>query len=193
MDEQSRYSQILDVAEEIVRSRGYNGFSYADVASIVGLSKASLHHHFPTKADLGLELITRFEENVMLALEEIDNSGVSNITKLRKYADIFEASLLENKMCLCGMLAAEHETLSESMQNAISVFFERNEVWVADVLTEGKKAGEIKFSGSAIDQAQLFIASLQGALQIAKSMNSLKRIKAVASNLVDSYRVKSLH
>ena len=91
------------------------------------------------------------------------------------------------------MLAAEHESLSKSMQEAISAFFERNEIWVADVMTKGKKAGEIEFSGSAIDQAQLFIASLQGALQIAKSMNSLKRMKSIASNLVDSYRVKSLH
>ena len=185
MEENSRYSQILDVAEGIVRSRGYNAFSYADVASIVGLSKASLHHHFPTKADLGLELITRFEENVLEALAEIDNSDADNVTKLREYAAIFEVSLLENKMCLCGMLAAEHETLSDEMQNAISVFFERNEAWVAGVLEKGKASGEINFSGTALDQAQLFIASLQGALQIAKSMNSLQRIKSVAFNLVE--------
>jgi len=193
MEENSRYSQILDVAEGIVRSRGYNAFSYADVASIVGLSKASLHHHFPTKADLGLELVTRFEENVLDALAEIDNSDADNVTKLREYAAIFEVSLLENKMCLCGMLAAEHETLSDEMQNAISVFFERNEAWVAGVLEKGKASGELEFSGTALDQAQLFIASLQGALQIAKSMNSLQRIKSVAFNLVESYRVSSVH
>ena len=127
-------TEILDVAEGIVRSRGYNAFSYADVASIVGLSKASLHHHFPTKADLGLELITRFEENVLEALAEIDKSDADNVTKLREYGATFEVSLLENKMCLCGMLAAEHETLSDEMQTAISVFFERNEAWVAGLV-----------------------------------------------------------
>jgi len=46
-------TRILDTAERLVQSRGYNGFSYADIAERVGITKASLHHHFETKATLG--------------------------------------------------------------------------------------------------------------------------------------------
>ncbi len=193
MDDQSRYSQILDVAEGIVRSRGFNGFSYADISNVVGVSKASVHHHFPTKSDLGLQLIARFEESVFESLEEIDHSTSNNLIKLREYAGIFEGSMHENKMCLCGMLAAEHDSLSDQMQEAIGVFFERNEAWVEKVMRAGLAAGEIKIEGSPTDQARMFIANLQGALLIAKSMQSLERMTSVAFSVVESYRVKRTH
>jgi TetR/AcrR family transcriptional repressor of nem operon len=47
----------LDIAEQLVQTRGFNGFSYADIAAEIGISKASLHYHFPTKAMLGERLI----------------------------------------------------------------------------------------------------------------------------------------
>ena len=50
-------NRILDVAERLVQLRGYNAFSYADVAKAVGIRKASLHYHFATKGDLGLALV----------------------------------------------------------------------------------------------------------------------------------------
>lgn len=45
--------QILTSAQRLVQQRGFNGFSYADIADEVGIRKASLHHYFPTKTDLG--------------------------------------------------------------------------------------------------------------------------------------------
>ena len=192
MADQSTYEQILSVSESIVRSRGFNGFSYADVAAKLGISKATLHHHFPTKVDLGLELIRRFTQNVMDALHEIDSSTLKNLTKLYEYARIYEGSLHENKMCLCGMLAAEHESLSEPMQKAIIDFFESHETWLEKVLVEGKQAGELQFNGSAIEHARLIVSNMQGALLVAKSAQSLERITAVASNLIGSYRVKEV-
>lgn len=190
MADQSTYEQILSVAERIVRTRGFNGFSYADVAKEVGVTKATLHHHFSTKADLGLELIRRFTRNVSDALEDIDYSNLKSVTKLHEYARIYEGSLHENKMCLCGMLAAEHESLSDPMQKAIVEFFEGHEGWIERVLIAGKEVGELQFNGAAIEHARLIVSNLQGALLVAKSTQSLERITAVASNLVESYRTR---
>jgi len=53
---------ILDVAERLVQSRGFNGFSYADVAAELGITKAALHYHFRGKAELGESLISRYAE-----------------------------------------------------------------------------------------------------------------------------------
>ncbi len=192
MTNQSTYGKIVSVAEKFVRTRGYNGFSYADVAAEVGVSKASLHHHFATKPDLGLELIRNFTKNVSDVLEEIDYSNQKHLTKLREYARMYEGSFHENKMCLCGMLAAEHESLSDPMRKATIAFFEGHEVWLEKVLIAGKEAGELQFNGPAIDQARLIVANLQGALLVAKAAHSLPRITAVASNLIESYRVKEI-
>lgn len=187
---QSKQEQILDVAEAIVRSRGFNAFSYADIAAQVGASKASLHHHFATKSDLGLELVTRFTGNVLHALREIDELHSSTLIKLREYARLYEGAMEDNQMCLCGMLAAEHETLSEDMQAAINSFFEGHEVWLEKVLLEGRKSGELSFEGDAKVHAQSIVSSFQGALLVAKSQRSMQRMNVVASHLVEGYRAK---
>ena len=133
----STQEHIVAVADSIVRSRGFNGFSYADIAGELGVSKASLHHHFPTKGDLGLALIDTFSVALNESLEEIDRLHASELVKLREYLRFYEASLEENKMCLCGMLAVEHETLTEPMRNAINQFFVEHETWLECVFEPG--------------------------------------------------------
>lgn len=192
MTDQLTYERILVVGEKFARTRGYNGFSYADISREIGLSKATLHHHFATKADLGLKLIERFTSNDVAALQEIDRSTESNLTKLREYARFYEVSLHDNKMCLCGMFAAEHEALTDEMQHSIAEFFRINETWIETVLVAGKKAGEFDFRGNAAEHARLIVANLQGALLLSKSTNSLARMTAVASILIESYRAKEV-
>jgi TetR/AcrR family transcriptional repressor of nem operon len=53
--------EILDAAQNIIQLRGYNGFSFANISQTVGISKASIHHHFPSKAALGLLLFAAIE------------------------------------------------------------------------------------------------------------------------------------
>ena len=184
----SKREQILDVAEGIVRSLGYNAFSYADIASKIGVSKPNIHHHFSTKGDLGLELIKRFRANVRDALADIAQQHSTSVIKLREYAGLFETSLEENKMCLCGVLAVEHETLTQDMQLAINDFFVDHETWVEKILLSGKENGELDFDGDALDHARLIVSSMQGALLVAKSQRSMPRIKSNTENLIGNYR-----
>ena len=187
---QSKQEQILDVAEAIVRSRGFNAFSYADIAAEVGASKASLHHHFATKSDLGLQLITRFTDNVLQAMSQINELHTSNLIKLREYARLYEGAMEDNQMCLCGMLAAEHETLSADMQTAINRFFDGHELWLEQVLIAGRETGELAYDGDPRVHAQAIVSSFQGALLVAKSRRSMERMSVVSSHLVDNYRAK---
>src|SRR5215510_10195148 len=132
--------RILDIAERLVQTRGFNGFSYADIAQTLRVTKASLHYHFPAKADLGQRLIERYEKNFLGALEAIDAGAKGAPEKLRRYAAIYEDVLKDNRMCLCGMLAAEFGTLPKSMRDEMRHYFDTNEAWLAGVVQEGKKA-----------------------------------------------------
>src|SRR4030095_13743609 len=100
--------KILDTAERLVQTRGFNGFSYADIAATLRVTKASLHYHFPAKAELGQRLIERYEKNFKTALDSIDKVSTSAREKLKRYAEIYADVLRKNRMCLCGMLAAEY-------------------------------------------------------------------------------------
>jgi TetR/AcrR family transcriptional repressor of nem operon len=182
---------ILVLAERLVQTRGFNGFSYADVASELGVTKASLHYHFPTKAALGLRLVERYTEVFTAALAAIDERTTSTSGKLRAYADIYATVLHDGRMCLCGMLAADYATLPEPMKAALIRFFDTNEQWLTGVLEEGRATGELRFNGDALDVARLLVSSLEGAMLVARSFAQPTRFQAIADRLLAEVSARS--
>jgi len=176
--------RILDLAERLVQTRGFNGFSYADIADSLGMTKASLHYHFPAKAELGRRLIGRYETSFLAALALIDKQVKKPAAKLRRYAGIYAGVLGDDRMCLCGMLAAESATLPKAMQKELKHFFDENERWLATVLEAGRRAGELEFSGAPREVAALLVSSLEGAMMLARSHGEPKRLRAVADRLI---------
>ena len=141
-----RGTRILDVAEWLVQVRGFNGFSYADIAAELHITKAALHYHFAGKADLGTALIARYVDRFAGSLAKVDARGGAS-AKLAGYTDLYLQVLRGRKMCLCGMLAAEYQTLPQPMQDAVIRFFDRNETWLQDVLEQGLQDGSLHFAG----------------------------------------------
>src|ERR1700691_4766243 len=107
--------RVLDAAEALAQTRGFNGFSYAHIAEQLGITKASLHYHFRSKAQLGEALIARYARRFASALAEIDAAEPDASDKLTAYAALYSGVLDGGRMCLCGMLAAEYETLPKPM------------------------------------------------------------------------------
>src|SRR5690242_4297402 len=99
-------SRILDIAERLAQRRGFNGFSYADVAAELNVTTASLHYHFAGKAELGRAMIARYAERFGQALAGIQDRLQRAPDKLAAYASLYAAVLQEDRLCLCGMLAA---------------------------------------------------------------------------------------
>ncbi|MGZ5104083.1 MAG: TetR/AcrR family transcriptional regulator, partial [Usitatibacter sp.] len=176
--------RILDVAERLVQTRGFNGFSYADIAEVLHVTKASLHYHFPAKADLGARLIQRYERNFLEALERIDAESRDARDKLRRYAAIYEEVLRDNRMCLCGMLAAEYGTLPKPMRDDMRHYFDENERWLVAVLQEGKREKVLRFPGSAAEAAQALLGTLEGAMMIARTYGDVSRFKAASQRAI---------
>jgi TetR/AcrR family transcriptional repressor of nem operon len=179
-------SRILDIAERLVQVRGFNGFSYADIASELGITKASLHYHFPGKAELGEALITRYAARFADALKAIDGRGDDAPAKLEAYARIYADVLRDRRMCLCGMLAAEYDTLPDPMRERIIGFFDDNQEWLTGVLEQGETEGAMRVSGSASDAAQSIVSGLEGALLIARPYGDVDRFDAAATRLLAS-------
>ena len=179
-------SRILDVAERLVQTRGFNGFSYADVAAELKISKPSLHYHFPSKAELGEALIGRYAVRFADALVAIDDRGDGAAAKLDAYASIYADVLKEQRMCLCGMLAADYDTLPAPMRDAVVRFFDENEAWLTRVLEQGVDEGTLHLSGSASEAAQAIVSGLEGALLIARPYGDVARFQAASTRLLTS-------
>ncbi len=176
--------RILDVAERLVQTRGFNAFSYADISRALHITKASLHYHFPTKAKLGERLIERYRVAFLAALDDIDGSCREAGAKLRAYAGIYINVLERNRMCLCGMLAADYATLPKAMKDEVRRFFDANETWLVEVVESGRVNKEIAFSGSAVEAARLLVAALEGAMLLARSHGDPARLRSAADQLL---------
>jgi TetR/AcrR family transcriptional repressor of nem operon len=177
-------TRVLDIAEELVQRRGFNGFSYADIAAEIGTTKAALHYHFPNKAALGDALVIRYTERFRAAIDGIDRRRRTPPDKLRAYADLYRDVLRDRRMCLCGMLAAEFDTLPPSMRTAIVAFFDHNEAWLSRVLDEGRSDGSMTFTGPVRDTARLVISALEGAVLVSRTYAGLARFRQVADRLL---------
>ena len=187
VDEGDTATRILDSAESLVQVRGFNGFSYADVAGELSLTTASVHYHFAGKAELGRALIVRYADRFSDALAEIDAGGGDARAKLFAYAGLYADVLREQRMCLCGMLAAEYQTLPEPMRDAVIEFFDENEAWVGAVLEDGRDDGSLAFEGAPRDAARLIVSALEGAMLVARPYGDVERFELAAERLLAGF------
>jgi TetR/AcrR family transcriptional repressor of nem operon len=184
-------ARILDIAEHLLQVRGFNGFSYADIAAELNITKAALHYHFAGKADLGEALIARYAGRFAEALTGLDAGRGDASAKLAAYADLYLQVLRNRRMCLCGMLAAEYQTLPEPMQGAVIRFFDQNETWLEGVLEQGREDGSLQFAGSARDTARMVVGGLEGAMLVARPYGDIARFQAAADNLLAGLAVSA--
>ncbi len=165
-------SEILDVAEGLIRTRGYNGFSFRDLADAVAITSASVHYHFPTKADLGEAVARRYSDRFLAALGDPQAPEQAPADLLERFSVAFRAALGRSsgetgQMCLCGMLGAETDALPPAVAAEAGRFFERNAVWLGVVLSRLAPAPD----PAALRRRALFIlATLEGALILARSL-----------------------
>ena len=176
--------RILDIAERLVQTRGFNNFSYADIAKELGITTASLHYHFRGKAELGQALVTRYAERFEEALEEIDRTTSDAPAKLEAYAGLYAGVLEGKRMCMCGVLAAEYQTLPRPMRRAVIGFFDENQRWLVGVLAQGQADKTLAFSGSVDEAAQSILSTLEGAMLVARPYGDLARFNATARQLL---------
>jgi TetR/AcrR family transcriptional repressor of nem operon len=160
--------RILDAAERMVQTGGFNGFSYADVAVELGVTTAALHYHFRNKADLGEALVVRYTERFAQALAAVDAARLDAARRLAAFAELYVEVVRRGRMCLCGMLAAEYRTLPLKVQQAVVGFFDRNEAWLAGVLEVGRHDHSLRFEGAPIEVARFVVSELEGAMLLAR-------------------------
>ncbi len=178
-----RKEQILAVAGELLQTRSFRALSYQDLSDRIGISKASIHHHYPSKEDLGRALVERFRSHFTGSLEGITQKYNRPWDRFEAYiAMISEIMQSGTKICPIGALQAEHNVISVEMQQELGKLSRNIHSWIAEVLIDGKRQGTMNFAGTPEDQAALIFAALQGALQNARAEGP-KQFTAVVRQL----------
>ena len=190
--ENTTAKNILDVAQEMVRNRGYSAFIYADISKQVGIRKASIHYHFPSKDELVRTLVKQYREGMARQCAWISQSDASPDQQVLQFANLYRDGLEHQKICLCAMLAADFAVLPQAVREEIQAFFRETEDWLATLLQQGCDAHLWDCQPSAEQEAKGLIAMLQGAQLLARSStNGTKTFEQVVYPLLAAKLSKS--
>jgi TetR/AcrR family transcriptional repressor of nem operon len=156
-------SQIMRVARDLIQTRSYLGFSFQDIADRVGIRKASLYHHFPSKEALGAEVL-----RATLRAFEQWSAGLSGTPQeqFAAYIDMYRKTLRAGQaVCPAGGMTPGWDCINDEMRQAVRELRHAQVVWLSGVLgaLRPKDAG-----GSLADAASSVFAACQGALITAR-------------------------
>ncbi len=169
-------TRIIDSAQELVQSRGYNAFSFRDLAARVGIKSASVHYYFPTKGDLAQALVVRYRAQFGAHLRRIEDGNGTAPAQLSEYFELIYGSFASNNLiCLCGMLATDAASLPPAARAEVRGFFSDNEAWLGQLLQRG--ADEFRFEGEAKPLAASMFAAIQGAMLSAYTFGEPERLR----------------
>ncbi|WP_375788292.1 TetR/AcrR family transcriptional regulator [Bradyrhizobium sp. Pha-3] len=165
----STSERILDVAQSLIVAGGYNGFSYADISDAIGIRKASIHHHFPTKAELVSALVDRYRQQTELGLNALREQSASPVDQLQSYVNFWQACIRDATLpfCVCAMLAGEMPMLPDEVASRVRAHFDHLVGWLTSVL----KAGADQHLLRPDEEAQMLMASVHGAMLSARAFD----------------------
>ncbi len=161
-------TRILDVAQELVQTRGFNAFSYADISEVVGIRKASIHYHFATKAQLGQALVKRYREEFANILAQIREGSSGGHKQLLELVEVYASDLEKNRLCLCGVLGTDILTLPPEICDEVRLFFEAGTTWLQESIEAGCSEGTLACDAPQ-ESARLLLAVLVGTQLVART------------------------
>lgn len=173
-------SSILDAAQQMMMTVGYNGLSFRDVAAAVGIKSASVHYHYPTKGHLGAAVARRYTDVLVAHMTELDRSCADPRAALAAYVATIRSTLeTDGKMCLCGMLAAETDAVPAEVNAEVRRFIDLNIAWIADTIA--RATGKSAATAETRDHAMALFAAMEGAMMIARGAGDFSRFDAMTA------------
>lgn len=167
----STSDEILRCARSLLIQGGYNGFSYADIAKVVGIRNASIHHHFPSKAELVRTLVARYRKEAEAGIAQLERQVSDPAAQLVAYVGYWERCIADASapFCVCALLAGEIPALPAEVTMEVRAHFRALSAWLASVLERGARQGNLHFTGTANAAAESFMACVHGAMLSARA------------------------
>ena len=181
---------LLTTAERAVRARGFDAVSYADLAAEVGIRKASIHYHFPKKADLAAALIRDYAERLASERVRLAQAATGGAA-IRGLIALYRAALDEGRqLCLCVAFAAGRNSLDARVQGQLVQFHSDSVEWLKDAFRRAREDGSLKRVSGPADEARAALALLEGAQIMARAAEDAAVFDAATKAL--SKRIKEV-
>jgi TetR/AcrR family transcriptional repressor of nem operon len=163
-------AEIALCAQALLATRGYNGFSYADISEAVHISKASIHHHFPSKEALVQNVLQRYRAQGREGLAALEKQVTDPLARLRAYTGYWEACIRDNSsaFCICAMLGSELSAVPEAVADEVRGHFLDLAAWLTALLEHGAAKKIFKLRSAPESEAMALMATVHGAMLAAR-------------------------
>lgn len=179
--------KILELGENLIRTKGYNAFSYQDISSELGIKNAAVHYYFPSKENLGTSIvktnIQRFEEMV----DNLHSRNFDEMHQLETFLKIYLKSHREQKLCIMGALGPDFNTLNESTKNELKKLTDMILGWLTNILENGKANGTFGFKGTSNEKAVNILTTSIAGLQLTRVMDKVD-FKTIYQSILDDVK-----
>jgi TetR/AcrR family transcriptional regulator, transcriptional repressor for nem operon len=176
--------RILQTAKNLISDLGYSAFSYADIAEAIQIRKASIHHHFPTKASLVVAVLKAHRERLIEGTQFLSQKIDAPLARLQAYVRYWEGCIRDKSepFCIAALLAAELPSLPAEVRFEVQQHFLELSRWIRETLEEGISKRTLKLQGTPEDEAQTFMATVHGAMLSARALGSCDVFQTVTTS-----------
>jgi TetR/AcrR family transcriptional repressor of nem operon len=162
--------KIVHLADELIRVKGYNAFSYKDIAATLDIKNAAVHYHFQTKEELGAIVV---DQEIGLFRQYIQNwSELPPNEQMKRFFEQFRKYSQGGFLCMMGALSADFDTLPSAVKAKVRELSTYLLNWVTLVLEEGRKSGLLRFDGTAYDRSLLIMSDLMSSLILSRVLGA---------------------
>jgi TetR/AcrR family transcriptional repressor of nem operon len=179
--------KIIELGENLIRTKGYNAFSYQDISKELGIRNAAVHYYFSTKENLGTSIV---KTNIQRFDEMIDNMnarGFGELKQLDTFVKIYIKSYREHKLCIIGALSPAANTLGETTKNELIKMTDIILKWLTGILASGKEKRVFSYSEEPNIKATLILSNLVASLQLSNVINDLD-YKNICQSIVNELK-----
>ncbi|KAA6133467.1 TetR/AcrR family transcriptional regulator [Cupriavidus cauae] len=182
MELSPRASEIAEHTKQLLAAGGYHGFSYADLSERVHIGKPSIHHHFPSKADLVLTVVGLHRAQAVQGMAALDQQIDDPLARLTAYIDYWSRCIGDGTLpiCICAMLAAELPMIPQEIAHQVRAYFGDLTAWLATVLEAGAAKGQFHLRDTPLVEAQTFMSTVHGAMLTARAFDNPEAFASVS-------------
>ncbi|WP_337022524.1 MULTISPECIES: TetR/AcrR family transcriptional regulator [unclassified Pantoea] len=167
-------NEISALTRRLLTKGGYKSFSYADIADVIQIRKASIHHHFPSKADLIRTVVIQYREEALAGMSALDQQLNDPVAEVKAYVDYWSRCINDGSspFCICVMLAVELPNLPDEVAIEVKGHFQDLSDWLTSLLQKGQNKGIFQLTDTPSVEAKSFMATVHGAMLAARAFNN---------------------
>ncbi|MBS1507394.1 MAG: TetR/AcrR family transcriptional regulator [Bacteroidetes bacterium] len=178
---------IIALGDQLIRDKGFNAFSFYDIARSLNIKNASIHYHFPSKTDLGIAVLKGQQDGLRSLIEAYSKKTPEE--KLLAFLSIYTRIKAEGKVCIVGSLATDLNSVDEKIAVELKKLAQEILSWVTQILDEGKRKKVFYFRESSRTRALLIITNMLAALQVSR-LTDENDFSSIKNAIIKDLRVK---